>query len=190
MPLPSPLLERLGHASGGAVHHRPAALFRGCRGRLGLLVGLDDPGLDPKLPESQPIVRLELDRRAGEHHQPLAASVLEQISGQLAGQRVLVVGEALTVARGKVHAVLVGDVCPGDRERFVLLHLAGQFPGDLHWAHLGPEGTAEGAFDQASDLFLQVSEHTHTTPRRGTVMLRNAGLRFVRAGPLPPSGSC
>ena len=46
----------------------------------------------------------------------------------------------------------------------MLLHLTRQLAGDLDRAHLRAEGTAEGAFDEAGDLALDASEHTHGSP--------------------------
>ena len=74
----------------------------------------------------------------------------------------------------------------------MLLHLPGQLAGDLDRAHLRAEGTAEGAFDEAGDLALEASEHTHgwrlrapihatrVTPARWLLRQRLSGRRRKR----------
>src|SRR5882724_5255207 len=43
----------------------------------------------------------------------------------------------------------------------MFFHLPGHLASDLERAHLGPEGTTERAFDEASDLFLEAAENAH-----------------------------
>ena len=93
------LLERLGHPPGRAVDHRAARTPRPPARCASSSRRADHPGLDPELPEAEPIVGLELDHRPRHQRQPLPARVLEQVAAQLGGQRVLVVGEPLAVAR-------------------------------------------------------------------------------------------
>src|ERR1700738_2286069 len=126
---------------------------------------LHDSGLDAEFAQAKAVVGLKLDHRPGEHRQPLLAGMLEQITGQLSGKRLFVVGEALAVGRREEHAVLVGDVRARDGERLVLLHLAHQLARDFDRAHLGAEGTTERAFYEAGDLALEASKHTHLRAR-------------------------
>ena len=130
------------------------------------------PGLDPEFPKPQPIVGLELDGGAREQHQPLPARVLEQVAGQLLGQGALVVGEALPIARGQEHPVLVGRIGSGDGEGLVLLHLAGEFARDLNGPYLRAKCPAKGAFDEVGDLVLETSEDAHGWAARRLSMLR------------------
>ena len=51
----------------------------------------------------------------------------------------------------------------------MLLHLARELARDLDRAHLGAEGTAEGAFDEAGDLAFETPEDTHGLPRRALI---------------------
>ena len=59
---------------------------------------------------------------------------------------------------------------------------------------IGDVGMVFGAFVIFLNLraldYGTIFTRLHQLPRGGTVMLRNAGLRFVRTGALPPSGSC
>ncbi len=90
--------------------------------------------------------------------------MLEQVSGKLIAERVLVVDEPLAVTRGQEDPVLVRHIRARHGVGLVLLHLPGQLASELDRPHLGAEDTAERALDEACDLALETSEDTH--PRR------------------------
>ena len=52
-------------------------------------VGADHPRLDAELAERQPLVGAELDLRAADQREALAAGVLEQVGGELVDDLVL-----------------------------------------------------------------------------------------------------
>ena len=93
--------QRLGDPLGGAVDHRAARLFVGrCLRRIGLASG----GCTTRvwIPNSPSPRRSSVSNSTtGREHQrqPLPPRVLEQVAGELLGQRGFVVGEALAVAR-------------------------------------------------------------------------------------------
>src|SRR3954468_22058245 len=160
------LLERLGQALGGRVDHGVARVALGGTVVALLAARVDEAGLDAELAELEPVVGLEVDRRAGEQGEPLPARVLEQIAGELPAQRALRVGEAFAIVGREPHGVLVGHVDPVQGGRAVIVHLAGQLAGDLDRADLRPEGTGERPLDQAGDLALQGLEHAHSERSR------------------------
>jgi hypothetical protein len=144
----------------GRVDHRVAevARRRAGLGRLPLALRLAEQlGLDAKLPHGQPLVCVELDLRPARQRERLLARVLEQVVGQLLAQRGLVARELLAVARRQEHPVVVGHVHARDGDHLVLLHLLGELVGQLHRLHAGAEGAAERAFDDASELCLQIA---------------------------------
>ena len=125
--------------------------------RLGLLLGAHDAGLDPELAEPEPIVGLELDHRA--RRGASAVRGARARAGSRPARRTAPTRSPRTapIARREEHPILVRHVGPRQREGLVLLHLPGELAGDLDRAHLGPEGTAERAFNKASDLFLEAA---------------------------------
>ncbi len=132
---------------------------------VGLLDGVaglaDEAGLDAELAEAQALVGAELDLRARDEREPLAARVLEQVGAELVDDLALHAGEALAVLGGEEDGVLVGHVRARDRHRAVLVHLLGQPAGQLDRADLGLEDASERPLDQAGDLVLEASEHAH-----------------------------
>ena len=133
---------------GRRVDHRVALLALRGLGALALRRA-DQAGLDPELAEAQAIVLVEADDGAGQKVVLVAASVLEQVSAQLLGQRGLVVLEAAVVVGGQPDRVFVRHVDPRHRGGLVGVHLLRELSRDLDRLHAGAEGAAEHAFDEA-----------------------------------------
>ena len=115
----------------------------------------------PNSPSESAVVGAELDLRAGDQRQALAARVLEQVAGQLVDDLVLDALVALAIVGRQPDGVLVGDVGARNRHGAVLVHLLGQLVRDLDRAHLGLEDAAERALDEAGDAILEVAQHAH-----------------------------
>ena len=130
---------------GRPARRRPARLVRAHHARL-----------DAELAEREALVGAELDLRAADEREALAAGVLEQVGGELVDDLVLDALEALAVLRRQPDGVLVGDVGARHRHGLVLVHLAGQLAGDLDRPHLGAEDAAERAFDEAGELLSRL----------------------------------
>src|ERR1017187_1388367 len=79
--------------------------------------GTDQPGLDSKFPQRQPLVGVKRDPRIGREDQILATSVLQQIGAQLVEDLMLDSLVTGTVLRREPHEVLVGHVNARDRDR-------------------------------------------------------------------------
>src|ERR687898_1428665 len=158
----------------GAVHHRvPLLALHG----LLTLAGrrLDQPGLDPELPQPQAVVRLQ--RHLGSRQQRVIAppGMLEQIAGQLLLERALVSLEAPVVLARQEHRVLVGHVHLRHGSGPVGVHLLGELAGDLDRLNLRAECTAEHAFDEALDPGFEIAQNAHHSQ-----FLRRAPLRVRR----------
>ena len=54
------------------------------------MLGLDHTRLNPEFAQPEPIICLEFDHGAGQQRKALAAGVLEQVTGELRRQRLLV----------------------------------------------------------------------------------------------------
>jgi hypothetical protein len=122
---------------------------------LGLVVlgDLDAPRLDAELAEPQMVVGAELDRRPGDHRQPVAARLLEQVRAQLVGNRLLDPDVALAVLRRQPDDVVVGDI--GARaHRLVRFHLPPQTMREFIGRTSGEKRAK--ALDQAGDLGLRL----------------------------------
>jgi hypothetical protein len=104
---------------------------------------------------------VELDLRAADQGQALAAGVLEQVGRQLLDDLVLDALEVLAVLGRQPDGVLVRHVRPRHRDGLVLVHLARELAGDLERAHLAAEDAAERALDQARQLLLEVAQNAH-----------------------------
>ena len=123
----------------------------------------------PNSPSVQPLVGAELDHRARDQREALAARVLEQVGAELVDDLVLDALVALAVLRRQPDRVLVGHVGARDRHGLVLVHLARELARELDRAHLGAEGAPEGALDEAGDLLSRLRRTLMATgtPRRG-----------------------
>src|SRR5579884_826862 len=183
------LHQRIGHPLRDAVEQSPTRhVVRRLPSRQRRR--LDNAQLDPEFAQPEALVGLKLDHRPRQQRQPLAPRILEQITGELGRQRVLVIREPGAIARRQEHLVLVGDVRSRNREMLVFLHLPREPSGDFDRTHLGAKDTAEGAFDEACDLALKASEHAHGSLRAAA--LRGLWMRRRRAIPCyasPPAGT-
>src|SRR6185437_13922584 len=142
----------------GRVDHRMAVLPL-LRLRALALWRAHQPGLDPKLPETQALVRVEVDDRPGEQIVVVVPGVLEQMPAELLGERGFVVLESLVVVGTEPDGVLVGHVDALHRGRLVSVHLLRELAGDLDRLHAGAEGAREHALDEALDASFKVAQN-------------------------------
>src|ERR1044072_2690776 len=106
----------------GGVDHRVP--FLTLAGRLALVRGwLDQPRLNPELPQPQALLGLKSDRRPSQEVITAASGVLQQVAGELLLERTLVSLQPGAVLAGEVDRVLVGDVDPGDAGGLIGVHL-------------------------------------------------------------------
>ena len=153
-------------------------------GRRGRVLGWShEPRLDAELAERQAFVRAELHGRPREQREFLGTRVLEQVAGQFGHERILVVGEPCVVLRGQVHGVLVGDIGLRHGHGAMLLHFAHELASDLDRPHLGAEGAAERALDEAGDLAFKALEYAHPDGPSARAMLVITGATAAARGP-------
>jgi hypothetical protein len=128
---------------------------------LTLILGPDQPRLDPELAEGELLVCVKDDDRIGGEDQLLTARVLQQVGAELLDDLVLDSLVAGAVLGRQPHGVLVGDVRARDRDRAVRVHLAGELAGQLDRTHLGAKHAPEGALHEAGDRCLDALEQVH-----------------------------
>src|SRR6266487_1057851 len=144
---------------------RPAS-----RRRHRLLAGLD-AAHHPEAPLAERLVGLQLDPGRAHHRPVVLAGGVHHQGGQLAGQRPLVVGEALPVARRELDAVEVVDVDAADAYLAAVLDRPDETLAQLDRLHPGAEGPCEHPFDGALEAPLEVPEKPHIR----TIAARSGG---------------
>ena len=99
-----------------------------------LLVGLD-PAAQPEAADLKVLTGLELDPGRPQHGPVALPGRVHGQGGQLLGERHLVVGEALPVARRQLVGVHVGHIDPVHPDRPPVLDLPDQALAELHRLH-------------------------------------------------------
>ncbi len=96
---------------------------------------------------------------------------------------VLVRGEALPVLGREVHRELVRDVDARDRDRLVVLHLAGELARQLDRLQAAAERPPEAALEESLDLLLDVAQEAHAVGLRSVAdALAGTRRRRTRQG--------
>src|SRR6266511_3117470 len=184
----------LAREHGGRRADRPDGLLRAPpRRRHRLLTGLD-AAHHPEKPLAEGVVGLQLDPGRAHHRPVVLAGGVHHQGGQLAGQRPLVVGEALPVPWRQLDAVEVVDIDPADPYLAAVLDRPDEALAQLDRLHPGAEGPREQPFDGALQAPLEVPEKTHP----GTIAARSGdhpvgaglpgALRWTSVSPREASG--
>ena len=87
--------------------------------------------------------------------------MLDQVTGQLLEQRLLVVPVVGSVSWGEVEEVLVRRVDPADRDSLPVIHLLGELAGELDRLDVRAKGATEHALEQGLQRVLDSAQYAH-----------------------------